>query len=102
MAKKENRESIALQCTVCKNINYLTSKNKQNTEGQSSSKYQFDDVVYLLYYLMIQPDAALHDSLKKEMNREQRVKIHDVIDRTINSYKRTQYFSTIQIYDIQW
>ena len=34
MAKKENREGIALQCTVCKNINYLTSKNKQNTEGK--------------------------------------------------------------------
>ena len=32
MAKKENREGIALQCTVCKNINYLTSKNKKNTE----------------------------------------------------------------------
>ena len=27
MAKKENREGIALQCTVCKDINYLTSKN---------------------------------------------------------------------------
>ena len=31
MAKKENREGIALQCTVCKEINYLTSKNKKNT-----------------------------------------------------------------------
>ena len=34
MAKKENREGIALQCTVCKDINYLTSKNKKNTEGK--------------------------------------------------------------------
>ncbi len=34
MAKKENREGIALQCTVCKEINYLTSKNKKNTEGK--------------------------------------------------------------------
>ena len=33
MAKKENRGGIALQCTVCKEINYLTSKNKKNTEG---------------------------------------------------------------------
>ena len=31
MAKKENRGGIALQCTVCKEINYLTSKNKKNT-----------------------------------------------------------------------
>ena len=31
MAKKEN---IALQCTVCKEINYLTSKNKKNTDGK--------------------------------------------------------------------
>lgn len=29
MAKKENRGGIALQCTVCKEINYLTSKNKR-------------------------------------------------------------------------
>ena len=34
MAKKENREGIALQCTVCKEINYLTSKNKKNTDGK--------------------------------------------------------------------
>ncbi len=34
MAKKENREGIALQCNDCKNINYLTSKNKKNTEGK--------------------------------------------------------------------
>ena len=32
MAKKENREGIALKCTVCENINYLTSKNKKNTK----------------------------------------------------------------------
>ena len=34
MAKKENIEGIALQCTVCKEINYLTSKNKKNTDGK--------------------------------------------------------------------
>ena len=34
MAKKENREGIALQCSACKNINYLTSKNKKNAEGK--------------------------------------------------------------------
>ena len=38
MAKKENREGIALQCTECKNINYLTSKNKKNTEGKLEVK----------------------------------------------------------------
>ena len=32
MAKKENREGIALQCTACKNINYLTSKNKKKNK----------------------------------------------------------------------
>ncbi len=32
MAKKgENRERIDLQCTVCKEINYRTEKNKKNT-----------------------------------------------------------------------
>ena len=38
MAKKENREGIALQCSECKNINYLTSKNKKNTEGKLEVK----------------------------------------------------------------
>ncbi len=32
MAKKGNREGIALQCTECKTIGYITSKNKKNTE----------------------------------------------------------------------
>lgn len=31
MAKKENRAGVALRCTVCNEIGYLTSKNKQNT-----------------------------------------------------------------------
>ena len=34
MAKKENREGVALKCTVCNEINYLTSKNKKNVEGK--------------------------------------------------------------------
>lgn len=34
MAKKENRESISLRCSVCNEINYLTAKNKKNTEGK--------------------------------------------------------------------
>ncbi len=34
MAKKENREKIALQCIECKTIGYVTSKNKANTEGK--------------------------------------------------------------------
>ena len=38
MAKKENREGVALQCTVCKDINYLTSKNKKNGEGKIEIK----------------------------------------------------------------
>ena len=38
MAKKENREGVALQCTECKEINYLTSKNKKNTEGKLEMK----------------------------------------------------------------
>ena len=33
MAKKENREGIALQCTVCKEINYLNSKNKPSFQS---------------------------------------------------------------------
>ncbi|MDD2435088.1 MAG: 50S ribosomal protein L33 [Bacilli bacterium] len=32
MAKKnENRELVDLQCTVCKELNYRTEKNKKNT-----------------------------------------------------------------------
>ena len=38
MAKKENREGVALKCTVCDEINYLTSKNKKNTEGKLELK----------------------------------------------------------------
>lgn len=29
-----------------------------------------------------------HGALTKELNRQQRVKIHNVIDRTVNEYKR--------------
>ena len=38
MAKKENREGIALQCTACKNSNYLTSKDKKNSDGKLEIK----------------------------------------------------------------
>lgn len=38
MAKNTNREGIALQCTKCKNINYLTSKNKKNSDGKLEIK----------------------------------------------------------------
>lgn len=38
MAKKENRESIALKCSVCNEIGYLTTKNKNNTEGKLEVK----------------------------------------------------------------
>ncbi len=31
MAKGENRITIGMVCTVCKNRNYLTSRNKINT-----------------------------------------------------------------------
>lgn len=31
MAKGEHRITIALVCTVCKNRNYLTTRNKLNT-----------------------------------------------------------------------
>jgi large subunit ribosomal protein L33 len=30
MAKKENRMVVTLECTVCKNRNYSTEKNKKN------------------------------------------------------------------------
>ena len=38
IAKKENREGVALQCTVCKEINYLTSKNIKNSDGKLEIK----------------------------------------------------------------
>ncbi|MDO8551857.1 MAG: 50S ribosomal protein L33 [bacterium] len=31
MAKKGARQALALVCTVCKNQNYITEKNKTNT-----------------------------------------------------------------------
>ena len=31
MAKNENRNYVGLKCSVCKNVNYFTSKNKKNT-----------------------------------------------------------------------
>ena len=37
MAKKGNREGIALQCTECKTIGYITSKNTE--EKQEKNKY---------------------------------------------------------------
>ena len=37
MAKKENREGVALQCTECKEINYLTSKNKKKQRSWLNS-----------------------------------------------------------------
>lgn len=30
-AKNENRNFVGLKCSVCKNINYNSSKNKKNT-----------------------------------------------------------------------
>ena len=40
MAKKDQRELCALQCTVCKNQNYRTKRNKINTpEKLAMSKY---------------------------------------------------------------
>lgn len=38
MAKKENRERVALQCVECKTIGYVTSKNKVNTENKLEIK----------------------------------------------------------------
>ena len=38
MAKKENREGVALKCSVCGNIGYVTSKNKKNTTDKLQIK----------------------------------------------------------------
>ena len=34
MAKKENRETVTLACTNCKERNYTTQKNKKNDTGR--------------------------------------------------------------------
>ena len=34
MAKGENRTIFGLKCSVCKNVNYITERNKINTEGK--------------------------------------------------------------------
>ena len=40
MAKGEHRQILGLKCSVCKNVNYVTEKNKLNTEEKLQlSKY---------------------------------------------------------------
>jgi len=39
MAKKGAREIIALVCSVCKNQNYITERNKINMEKKFEIKY---------------------------------------------------------------
>lgn len=40
MAKKEQRELLGMQCTVCKHVNYVTKRNKINTpEKLKLTKY---------------------------------------------------------------
>ncbi len=34
MAKGEHRQNFGLKCTVCKNVNYITQRNKINTEAK--------------------------------------------------------------------
>jgi len=38
MAKKGAREFVALICSVCKNQNYITERNKINMEGKLEIK----------------------------------------------------------------
>lgn len=38
MAKKENRLVITLECTVCKNRNYTSEKNKKNDTARLELK----------------------------------------------------------------
>ena len=38
MAKKGNRETVALICSVCKNQNYITNRNKVNMEVKGKGK----------------------------------------------------------------
>ncbi len=42
MAKNENRSYVTLQCTECKNENYMTSKNKKNTTEKLEIKKHCD------------------------------------------------------------
>ena len=34
MAKGEHRANIGLKCSVCKHVNYITQRNKINTEAK--------------------------------------------------------------------
>lgn len=40
MAKKGARELVALICTVCKNQNYITERNKVNMDTKGKGKLQ--------------------------------------------------------------
>lgn len=34
MAKGEHRQNFGLKCAACKNVNYITERNKLNTENK--------------------------------------------------------------------
>lgn len=38
MARKGSRQLLALVCSVCKSQNYITEKNRVNTEGKLALK----------------------------------------------------------------
>lgn len=38
MAKKGPRQILGLACTVCKRVNYISERNKVNTEGKLELK----------------------------------------------------------------
>lgn len=38
MAKGEHRQNFGLKCNVCKSVNYITQRNKINTEAKLALK----------------------------------------------------------------
>lgn len=61
MAKKGAREIVALICTVCKNQNYITTRNKINmeTKGKKVQNWNLKSIAVL---------AERYNSTKKPQN----------------------------------
>lgn len=61
MAKKGAREIVALVCTVCKNQNYITTRNKINmeTKGKKGTKLELNK------YCRVCKKAQLHKESSK-------------------------------------
>jgi large subunit ribosomal protein L33 len=60
MAKKGAREAVALVCTVCKNQNYITTRNKVNMElkAKKGSKLELNKYCHACRKVQIHKETS--------------------------------------------